>query len=45
VRKDEPELLKKIDGAIAKLHKTGEYKTLEAKYFAFDIYGKTPAGQ
>jgi lysine/arginine/ornithine transport system substrate-binding protein len=45
VRKDEPKLLEKINEAIAKIHKSGEYKTLEAKYFAFDVYGATPAGQ
>jgi lysine/arginine/ornithine transport system substrate-binding protein len=41
VRKDEPELLKKIDWAIAKLHENGEYKKLEAKYFTFDVYAAT----
>jgi lysine/arginine/ornithine transport system substrate-binding protein len=41
VRKDEPELLKKIDWAIARLHENGQYKKLEAKYFNFDVYGAT----
>jgi lysine/arginine/ornithine transport system substrate-binding protein len=45
VRKDEPELLQKINQAIAEIHKSGEYKTLEAKYFNFDVYGAPPAGQ
>jgi len=44
VRKDEPELLKKIDWAIAQLHASGKYKEIEAKYFTFDVYGAAPAG-
>ncbi|HYP62475.1 MAG TPA: ABC transporter substrate-binding protein [Acidocella sp.] len=43
VRKDDTELLKKIDWAIGELHKKGIYKQLEAKYFNFDVYGATPA--
>jgi len=43
LRKDEPALLKKIDGAIAEIIKSGQYKTIEAKYFNFDVYGATPA--
>ena len=43
VRKDDPELLKKIDWAIAELHKKGIYKKIEAKYFTFDVYGAPPA--
>jgi lysine/arginine/ornithine transport system substrate-binding protein len=42
VRKDDPDLLKRINWAIAQLHKTGEYKIIEAKYFNFDVYGATP---
>lgn len=45
VRKDEPELLKKIDWAIAELHKTGEYNKLQAKYFNFSIYNAEAAKQ
>jgi lysine/arginine/ornithine transport system substrate-binding protein len=45
VRKDEPELLKKIDWAIAQLHKTGEYDKLQAKYFNFSIYNAEAATQ
>jgi len=43
VRKDEPTLLKKIDWAIAELHKNGTYNKIEAKYFNFDVYGTQPA--
>lgn len=45
VRKDEPELLKKIDWAIAQLHKTGEYNKIQAKYFDFSIYNAEAAKQ
>lgn len=45
VRKDEPELLKKIDWAIAQLHKNGEYKKLQAKFFNFSIYNAEAAKQ
>ncbi|MBB5374137.1 ABC transporter substrate-binding protein [Acidocella aromatica] len=45
VRKDEPELLKKIDEAIAAIHANGTYKKIEAQYFNFDVYGATPAAQ
>ena len=45
VRKDEPELLKKIDEAIAEIIKNGTYKKIEAKYFNFDVYGATPAAK
>lgn len=45
VRKDEPELLKKIDWAIAQLHKTGEYNKIQAKYFDFSIYNAAAAKQ
>lgn len=38
VRKNETELLKKIDEAIAALHKDGTYDKLQAKYFNFSIY-------
>ena len=39
VRKDEPELLAKIDSAIAAIIANGTYKKIEAKYFNFDVYG------
>ena len=45
VRKNEPELLKKIDWAIAELHKSGEYNKLQAKYFNFSIYNAAAAKQ
>ncbi|MBU6426032.1 MAG: ABC transporter substrate-binding protein [Rhodospirillales bacterium] len=45
VRKDEPELLKKIDWAIAQLHKNGTYDKLQAKYFNFSIYNAEAAKQ
>ena len=38
VRKDEPELLAKIDQAIAAIRADGTYKKLESKYFNFDVY-------
>ena len=38
VRKNETELLAKIDEAIAALHKDGTYDKLQAKYFNFSIY-------
>jgi lysine/arginine/ornithine transport system substrate-binding protein len=43
IRKDEPLLKAKIDKAIAAIIKSGEYKTIEAKYFNFDVYGAAPA--
>jgi len=45
VRPDEKALLKKIDWAIAKLHSTGEYQKLQAKYFNFSIYNAEAAKQ
>jgi lysine/arginine/ornithine transport system substrate-binding protein len=38
IRKDEPDLKKQIDSAIASIIKSGEYKTIEAKYFNFSVY-------
>jgi lysine/arginine/ornithine transport system substrate-binding protein len=38
VRKNEKELLAKIDEAIAALHKDGTYDKLQSKYFNFNIY-------
>jgi lysine/arginine/ornithine transport system substrate-binding protein len=38
VRKDEPELLAKIDQAIAAIHANGTYDKLQSKYFNFSIY-------
>lgn len=43
VRKNDPALLKKIDGAIAEIIKNGTYKKIESKYFNFDVYSMTPA--
>lgn len=45
VRKDDPELLKKINWAIARLHETGEYDKIQAKYFSFNIYNAKAAKQ
>ena len=43
VRKDEPELKAKIDGAIAAIIANGTYKKIEAKYFNFNIYNAEAA--
>jgi len=43
VRKDEPKLKAKIDGAIAAILANGTYKKIESKYFTFDVYAATPA--
>lgn len=43
VRKNDTELLKKINWAISEIHRKGLYKQLEAKYFSFDVYGAPPA--
>jgi lysine/arginine/ornithine transport system substrate-binding protein len=45
VRKDEKELLKKINWAIAEMHKDGTYKKIESQYFNFDVYGPAPAAK
>ena len=45
VRKNEPELLKKIDWAIGQLHKNGEYNKIQAKYFNFSVYNAAAAKQ
>ena len=37
VRKDEPQLLKSIDEAIAASHANGTYDKLQSKYFNFTI--------
>ncbi|NNM56122.1 transporter substrate-binding domain-containing protein, partial [Acidocella sp.] len=42
-RKNEPELLKKIDSAIAAIIANGTYKKIESHYFNFDVYGANPA--
>lgn len=39
VRKDDPALVGKINGAIAGMVKDGTYQTIEKKYFDFNIYG------
>ena len=38
VRKDEPELLAKIDEAIAAILANGTYKKIESQYFNFSVY-------
>ncbi|MDD2705585.1 MAG: ABC transporter substrate-binding protein [Acidocella sp.] len=43
VRKNDTELLKKIDWAIAEIVKNGTYKKIESQYFNFDVYGTTAA--
>ncbi|WP_298213671.1 ABC transporter substrate-binding protein [Acidocella sp.] len=45
VRKDETELLKKIDWAIAQMHKDGTYDKIQSKYFNFSIYNAEAAKQ
>ncbi len=39
MRKEDTDLVKKVDDAIAAMIKDGTYKKIEAKYFAFDVYG------
>jgi len=38
VRKDDTELLQKLDAALAQIVKDGTHKKISRKYFAFDIY-------
>ena len=45
VRKDEPDLLKKIDWAIKEIHANGTYDKLQSKYFNFSIYNAQAATQ
>jgi len=40
VKKGNPQLLARLNQAIADIRSNGAYKKLEKKYFAFDIYGK-----
>jgi len=39
MRKEDTDLVKKVDAAIASMIKDGTYKKIEGKYFAFDVYG------
>ncbi|SIT45673.1 lysine/arginine/ornithine transporter subunit; periplasmic-binding component of ABC superfamily [Paraburkholderia piptadeniae] len=39
LRKEDTDLKAKIDKAIADMIKDGTYKKIEARYFAFDVYG------
>lgn len=39
VRKENPELTKKLSAAIKAVRASGEYKKINAEYFDFDIYG------
>jgi len=39
LRKEDTDLKAKIDKAIAAMIKDGTYKKIEARYFAFDVYG------
>lgn len=43
VRKGDTALLKSLNEAIAAIRANGAYKTLQDKYFDFDIYGEAPA--
>jgi lysine/arginine/ornithine transport system substrate-binding protein len=45
IRKDEPELLAKIDEAIAAIIADGTYKKLESQYFNFNIYNAAANNQ
>ena len=45
VRKNEPELLAKIDQAIAAIIADGTYKKLEANYFNFNVYNAAANSQ
>lgn len=38
LRKDDPELMQAINGALAEMHKNGTYDAIQKKYFTFDIY-------
>ncbi len=40
LRKDEPQLRAELDQAITELRKSGEYQSIEKRYFDFDVYGK-----
>jgi arginine/ornithine transport system substrate-binding protein len=40
VRKGDDELREALNAAIAKIRQDGTYKAMQAKYFAFDIYGE-----
>ncbi len=44
MRKDEPELLAKINEAIAAIHANGTYDRLQAKYFTINIYQPAAGG-
>lgn len=39
IRKDDTELLDKINAAIAQIREDGTYDEIAKKYFNFDIYG------
>jgi len=39
LRKQDTDLKTKLDGAIESIIKDGTYKTIEKKYFTFDVYG------
>ena len=45
VRKDDTELRDALSKAITAIRDDGTYKTINDKYFPFDIYGGRPAGQ
>jgi lysine-arginine-ornithine-binding protein len=38
VRKDDPQMLQKLDQAIAAIHADGTYNKLQAEYFSFSVY-------
>ena len=39
-RKDDPDLVEKINAAIDKIRANGTYKKIQDKYFDFDVYGE-----
>ena len=39
IRKEDTELLKKVNAAIAQIREDGTYDEIAKKYFDFDIYG------
>ena len=41
VRKEDEDLRKRLDDAVAALHKNGTYDTIRKKYFAYDIWPKS----
>ena len=40
MRKSDTDLREALNGAIADILRDGTYRSIEAKYFQFDMYGK-----